>query len=182
MRWVFSGLLVLLGCASGPEPAPVSATGGRLSGRFAENLFSPEVVTGPRVQMRRRPDGSWGGLFPCKPWLSHPSNDLCATDFDQTPIAIRMGGQNVFGLNRWPGSVVVARTAFQYEFALVDGRPFPAELVMALFLAVSSARELESGLADRSGTMRVFDTETRLSWEIDVEGLGRVSVRRGPTS
>ena len=39
-------------------------------------------------------------------------------------------------------------------------------LVMPLFLAVTSARELDSGLPDRSGTMRVYDPETRLSWQI----------------
>jgi hypothetical protein len=93
-----------------------------------------------------------------------------------------MGGQPVFGFNRWPSSVVVARTGVQYEFALVDARPFPSELVMPLFLAVTSARELDSGLSDRSGTMRIYDPETRLSWEIEVEGLGRVSIRRGPTT
>jgi len=182
MRWSIPGLLVLLGCASGPEPMPTSTAGQRLSGRFAENVFSAEQVSGPRVQMKRRADGTWGGRFPCKPWLSHASNDLCPTDFDRTEIAIRMGGQPVFGFNRWPSSVVVARTGVQYEFALVDARPFPSELVMPLFLAVTSARELDSGLSDRSGTMRIYDPETRLSWEIEVEGLGRVSVRRGPTT
>jgi hypothetical protein len=73
-------------------------------------------------------------------------------------------------------------TGVQYEFALADARPFPPELVMPLFLAVTSARELDSGLPERSGTMRIYDPETRLSWEIEVEGLGRVSVRRGPTT
>jgi len=161
---------------------PTSTAGQRLSGRFAENVFSAEQVSGPRVQMKRRADGTWGGRFPCKPWLSHASNDLCPTDFDRTEIAIRMGGQPVFGFNRWPSSVVVARTGVQYEFALVDARPFPSELVMPLFLAVTSARELDSGLCDLSWTMRIYDPETRLSWEIQVEGLGRVSVRRGPTT
>jgi hypothetical protein len=161
---------------------PASTAKERFSGRFAENVFSAEQVSGPRIQMRRRTDGTWGGLFPCKPWFSHPSNNLCPTDFDQTEIAIRMGGEPIFGLNRWPNSVVVARSAVQYEFALADARPFPPELVMPLFLAVTSARELDSGLSERSGTLRVFDTQTRLSWEIDVEGVGRISVRRNPTS
>ena len=181
MRCFVPGLVVLLSCAGGPETAPAPASGGRLSGRFAENLFGPEQVSGLRVQMRRRPDGSWGGLFPCKPWLSHPSNELCPTDFDQTGIAIRMGGQPVFGLNRRENSVVLARSAFEYEFAVADARPFPPELVMPLILAVSSARELDSGLVDRSGMTRVFDAHARFFWEIAVEGLGWVTVRRGPS-
>ena len=181
MRWFVPGLLVLLGCASGPETAPAAARG-RLSGRFAENLFSAEQVSGLRVQMRRRPDGSWGGLFPCKPWLSHPSNNLCATDFDQTGIAIRMDGQPVFGINWRTNSIVLARSAMEYEFAAPDGRPFPPELVMPLFLAVTSAREIDSGLVDSSGTARVFDTQARFFWKVEVEGLGLISIRRGPSS
>ena len=90
--------------------------------------------------------------------------------------------QPIFGLNRWPSSVVVARTGVQYEFALADTRPVPPELVMPLFLALTSARELDDGLSDRSGTTRIYDPQTPLSWEIEVEGLGRVSVKRNPAT
>ena len=182
MRWFIPVLLVLVTCASGPEPAPASRTGGGLSGRFAENVFSTEQVSGLRVQMHRRQDGSWGGLFPCKPWLSYPSTSLCPTDFDQTEIAIRMGGQAVFGPNRGENSVLLVRSNVTYEFAVADARPFPPELVLPLFLAVTSARELESGLLDKSGTARVFDSQSQFRWEVEVEGLGRISVRRGPSS
>jgi hypothetical protein len=63
----------------------------------------------------------------------------------------------------------------------VDARPFPPDLVMPPFLAVTSARELDSGLPDRSGTMRVYDPRLTLLG-IDVAGLARITVKRNPSS
>ena len=170
----------VLGCASGPSAAPPTAPG-RLSGRFAENSFNTERVSGLRVQMQRRPDGTWGGLFPCKPWLSHPSNELCAMDFDRTPESIRISGQHVFTVQRNARSVRLTRPPLEYEFALAEERPFPDELVMPLFFAVTSARDLRNGLTDMSENARFADNQSRFVWVIEVEELGRVGVRRGPS-
>ncbi len=93
-----------------------------------------------------------------------------------------MDGQPVYGINWRTNSIVLARSAMEYEFAAPDGRPFPPELVMPLFLAVTSAREIDSGLVDSSGTARVFDTQARFFWKVEVEGLGLISIRRGPSS
>ncbi len=103
-------LCLVLGCATGPSTSTAPpASHGRLSAKFAENIFSTERVSGLRVQMSRRPDGTWGGLFPCSPWLSHASNELCATDFDQTPESIRVSGHHVFAVRRNPRSVLLTR-------------------------------------------------------------------------
>jgi hypothetical protein len=174
------GLCLLLACASGPSTATPTAPE-RLSGKFAENTFSTERVHGLRVQMARRPDGTWGGLFPCSPWLSHASNELCATDFDQTPESIRVSGHHVFGVRRNPVNVLLTRPPLEYEFALADGRPFPADLVMPLFLAVLSARDLRNGLTDASENARFYDNQSRFIWVIEVEELGRIGIRRGPS-
>jgi len=173
-------LALVLGCASGPSAAPPTAPG-RLSGKFAENTFSTERVSGLRVQMARRPDGTWGGLFPCSPWLSHASNELCATDFDQTPESIRVSGHHVVAVRRIPRSVLLSRPPLEYEFALADERPFPAELLMPLFLAVISARDLRNGLTEASDNARFYDNQSRFVWVIEVEEVGRVGIRRGPS-
>ena len=95
---------------------------------------------------------------------------------------IRYRGHNAFVVERTPGqSVLLTRPPLQDEFAVADGRPFPSELVIPLFLAVRTARELSGGLAEESANARFGDNQARLGWIIDVEGLGRVGVRRGPT-
>jgi hypothetical protein len=175
------GLGLLLGCASGPSAAAPPAAPERLAGKFAENTFSTERVSGLRVQMQRRPDGTWGGLFPCHPWLSHASNELCAMDFDQTAESIRVSGAHVFAVRRTARSVLLTRPPLEYEFALAEERPFPEELVMPLFLAVTSARDLKTGLTDTSENARFADNQSRFVWVIEVQELGRVGVRRGPS-
>jgi len=175
-------LLLAAGCAGGPSPSPSRDGAERLSGHFGENAFSPAKVTGPRLNMERRADGTWGGMFPCKPWLSHASNQLCAADFDMTAEWIRWGGRNAFAYERTPGqSVLLVRPPLEYEFAVSDGRPFPSELVMPVFLAVTTARELGGNVAQESVNARYADTQARYAWTVEVEGLGTVAVRRGPS-
>ena len=55
---------------------------------------------------------------------------------------------------------------------------------MPLFLAVTSARDTESSIVARDhaeGSWSLFDNQAGLLWVIEVEGVGRVGVRRGPT-
>ena len=52
---------------------------------------------------------------------------------------------------------------------------------MPMFLAVTSARDLRNGLTEASENARFYGKQSRFVWVIEVEEVGRVGVRRGPS-
>jgi len=134
--------------------------------------------------MTRRQDGSWAGLFPCHPFLGKPSVQTCAFDLDQRPDALTVYGTVVFSVGRKGHAVLLRRVPLEYEFATEADRDFPQELVVPLFLAVTSAKNPEADVVggDTDARLGIFDNQSRFVWVIQVEGLGRVAVRRGPAS
>ena len=176
----------LTGCASATPPAPaVSARQGpSLAGHFGGNAFDCDLVTGPSVRMARRADGTWGGEFPCRAYLGRPSNEACATDVSEKDGAIFFGGQFAFRVVDDGRSVLLQRPPLEYQFVTAQERAFPPELVVPLFLAVTSARDTESSIVAQEhagGTWSIFDNQAGLIWVLEIEGLGRVGVRRGPS-
>jgi hypothetical protein len=184
-QWCVLVAFVVACASSAPAPTASQSPGGpSLAGHFGGNAFDRNAVTGPTVRMSLRSDGTWGGMFPCRAYLGHPSNQSCAADVAEKDGAIFLNGAFAFRVFDDGRSVFVQRPPLEYQFATVADRPFPHELLLPLFLAVTSARDTESSIVAREhaeGTWSLFDNQAGLLWIVEVEGVGRVGVRRGPT-
>jgi len=184
--WVF--LLLGAGCASAP-PAPTSG-GPAYAGNFGGNTFDLRSVSGKGVSLARDGDGRWNGTMACRWRQGIPTGKMCPFFWEPTleaglPIAIGAPGVGAFSVARMGHTIIFRGQTVEFRFAAAAEREFPSELVAPLFFAVANTSDPARDLRASEPPLDRFDftnPQTLLVWVVSVEGLGDVSVRRGPAS
>jgi hypothetical protein len=186
--WLLLVMLTAAGCASSPSVQPSER--GAFTGNFGGNAFDTRTVSGPAVSLARDAEGKWSGTIPCRWRLGRPTGKVCPFFWepkiqDGLPSGIGAPSVGEYQVVRVRHSILFRGDKVEYQFAAKVDRDFPPELVAPLFFAVANTTDPGRDLLSSEpplGITEFTNPDTRLVWLVSVDGLGDVSIRRGPVS